>query len=340
MKPFLPFSALLLLLVAGCSKAPPPPYDSDANRLLLASLQAMQTESLDDAIGNLERLQALRPEYALPHVLLQQSYETEAITAATRHLADGEGDLERAVDEIEGAMIELGATPRIEAERNRLQALSQVLAYRTAGPYHDSSDWNTALLTLPAPEELGADADLYREWIRSERRELVALEDIEKRRQVDSIIRDIDRAILLASWTDLAAAIVTLHQLDPQHPVALAESATSLSFYGKATTENEIALFLMFQNGDPARRTAIAELMVPRLPRSATGRRLRVMSAFQQGYLLSAVIGLDKLVSLHPEANIAGLRRRLDAAIAEPQNAPWPSLRGILTPIYRLQEYP
>ena len=340
MKPFLPFSALLLLLVAGCSKAPPPPYDSDANRLLLASLQAMQTESLDDAIGNLERLQALRPEYALPHVLLQQSYETEAITAATRHLADGEGDLERAVDEIEGAMIELGATPRIEAERNRLQALSQVLAYRTAGPYHDSSDWNTALLTLPAPEELGADADLYREWIRSERRELVALEDIEKRRQWTASYGTSIAPSCWRSWTDLAGAIVKLQQLDPQHPVALAESATSLSFYGKATTENEIALFLMFQNGDPARRTAIAELMVPRLPRSATGRRLRVMSAFQQGYLLSAVIGLDKLVSLHPEANIAGLRRRLDAAIAEPQNAPWPSLRGILTPIYRLQEYP
>lgn len=329
------------MVFVSCDRPPPPSYDSVPNRLLLQGLQALKSDEPGAAIANLERLSDLRPEYALPHVILQQEYEDQAIADATQALSTAEGDLEGAIDAIETVMVEQGISPRLDRERIRLQALERLRQYRDAGPYHSSDDWTTALRALPEADDLLDDAPLFREWLRSERRAMSELTARERNRRVDGIILDVNQAILTAQWQELTAHIDRLAAEVPGHGIVLASRGkATIADFGKPTLENEISLFLLFQRANQESRAAIADIVVPRPARSATGMRLRVMAAFQQRYLLSAMIGLDELVSKHADANVSDLRRRFDASVPDRERAPWPSMRGVLTPIYYLQQYP
>jgi hypothetical protein len=291
------------------------------------------------AIRKLQRLEGLLPESLSVQRLLREQIEWLVVERANQALA--RRDYAGARRQVDDALREYGATPRLTAAAEQVRAMAHVADFVTTPPAEDAMAFAKQVGELPAPE-LFASSTAYAAWHAGQRTE--AAERVRRYREerVAALLVQLDTALISRGGqpTPLLAQVTAML---PQHPVAQAAANAGRQRWAPPPAEagpvvRELVAWYYFIQGNAADRQAAAKA-VPAAPVTACGELLRAWAAFAAEEEAAAWAAVRRLADRCPTANLAPLaeplRRRLPAG--EPAA---PSVPMVWSLLLRLTEPP
>jgi hypothetical protein len=333
---------LATLVLASCSKPPPPDYERMVNRMVIDTFAAVEAADHDLAINKLERLRELRPDRTLVYHLLNLQYESIAIGQSRDYVMAGEYAAARA--KIEAMLAEEGASRRLDGELSKIVALQKVADYHDAQPFPSVTDALRAIAMLPPAKEFGSEK--YDEWlsIQHDFRDR-AIRDTHHE-AVNSALKEIDHVMLGGEGT-LDTICDRLRKLEPEHAfLRVYDGLKKGGFKGDLQSllhpsrVNDLALFSIYQASKPAARPALAKKILMREHSSRTGFKLRVIAAIQQRRFGSALLGLHALLAQAQDADLSDLGGELASYFEQDEVKVRPTIDNVLNNLYRIQDQP